>query len=110
MNDVIAIRDELVAKLRDAGLRVVTDQRDATPPCLLVMPYRLEFSLGGVYGSQYSIAFIAPDVSPDRAHELLSKMIETAAANVAIGRDVQVDTITLSGGPPLPAYVATVEV
>lgn len=109
MNDIISARDALVNRLRDAGLRVVTDQRDATPPCIIVMPSRIELSLGGVYGASYSVAFVAPDLGPDRAQDLLAELIEKAAAAVPLGTDLQADQITLSGGPPLPAYVAIVE-
>ena len=67
MTDVIATRDNLVDRLRDSGLRVVTDLRDANPPCVLVAPETLEMAFGGVYGSTYSVSFIAPDVGFDRA-------------------------------------------
>lgn len=109
MADVIATRDNLADRLRDSGLRVVTDLRDANPPCVLVAPETLEMAFGGVYGSTYSVSFIAPDVGFDRAHELLVSLIETAAGVIPLGSEIRTSTIQLSGTPPLPAYTARVE-
>ena len=107
--DILETRDTLVERLRGAGLRVVTDQRDANPPCLLVMPDQLAMSLGGVYGATYSVAFIAPDIGYDRAHALLVNLIEQASEVVALGETIRTSTLTLSGSAPLPAYIATIE-
>lgn len=109
MTDVIAARDNLVDRLRDAGLRVVTDLRDANPPCALVAPETLEMSFGGVYGAVFSLSFIAPDVGFDRAHEILVALIEKAAAAVPLGSEIRTSTVQLSGSSPLPAYTAQVE-
>lgn len=110
MNDIITSRDEIVDSLRSAGLRVATDQRDANPPCVLVTPNRLDLSLGGLYAAQFAVAFIAPDYGIDRAFTLLTTMIEQAADAVPLGQSIQADTVTLSGSPPLPAMVATLDV
>jgi hypothetical protein len=79
----LARGQELVEKLEAVGVRATVDPALAAPPCLLIIPPNLTFSLACAVDASWQVAALAPAANTaDRSSwELLDAMVD-AMANV----------------------------
>lgn len=108
MSDLAGAVADVVARLRGAGIRAVSDLRDVNPPCVYVPPPVLAFRFGKGYADAgWTIAAVVPNSGRDTALKLLGPLIDQVidalpASPITDGRPV--DLGGLDGGAPLPAY------
>lgn len=106
-----AARAELVTKITGTGLRVVTDPRDANPPCVIVgLPAGLTRRNACTIAGTVAVTAVAPPPGNDDAAGWLLDVVDQLAVLVGwTGADPSTWTPT-GAGSELPAYTMTVPV
>lgn len=99
---------EVVARLVSAGLRVVDDPRNVTPPCALVNPPAFDLMANGVVMTRTTVTLIAPGPGNADAARVLMSMADQAIGvnNVVSG----LPSSTIIGAAEYPSYDLTIEI
>lgn len=108
MSWLIDSNTEVVARLVAAGLRVVDDPRNVTPPCALVNPPAFDVMANGVVMTRTTVTLIAPGPGNADAARALMTMADQAIAvdNVVSG----LPSSTIIGQAEYPSYDLTFEI
>jgi hypothetical protein len=99
----------LVDRLTAAGIPAALDERDLNPPGVLVLPPAVDYRFSGpCAGATWTLLAAVPDAGTGPALPGLSDLVERvrAALNYEVTNAVPA-TVTLSDGPPAPAYRLT---
>jgi hypothetical protein len=105
---IIEATRAMVARLTAAGVPAALDERDLTPPGVLVQPPELTYRFGGCAEATWTLLAAVPNSGTGPALVALSDLVERARA--ALGGEITgavPATVTTSDGPPAPAYRLT---
>lgn len=108
--DLDAAVAAIVDRLKAAGVRACTDERDLNPPAVWVGPPILAFRFGkGFYDAEYHLFAAVPNTGRDTANKNLGALItavqDALAGAVVTGRPI--DLTVPDAAVPLPAYDLT---
>lgn len=96
------------AALEAAGIRAVTDARDANPPCVQLAPPILNYRFGGCSEIEYTARVMVPDSGPDAALRTIGPFLDEVVAALE-GRPTRAepDQWILPDGSTVPGYTLT---
>ena len=112
MSRIVDARTRIVSALEDAGLKVVTDSRNARPLTVLVDPPTMTRSTASGIGSQVQLEFILTALAPPPGNldalNWLSATVDTITSISNVAAMSATPGVYSVGGQELPCYTVTV--
>jgi hypothetical protein len=107
MTDIAAAQASIVDRLKTAGIRATTDERDVNPPCVFVPAPAISYRFGGqCWDGTYALVLVVPDGGRRANVQALGDLLEAVQDALDWGGvdAAPVSFAGVDGAPPLPGY------